>query len=108
MTAISAPFFLLWWGLQRRRYECLALAHGFLSELIIEALIDSSSADEKSRYELAKLYIRHWMDKTPLEVMLTKGKNTEESASTSIVMEKILSALRNLAGRGGGGSDSPS
>ena len=74
VTAISAPFFLLWWMLQRWSFEALTLAYGFQRKAIVEERIFRFAGDDaKLRKELLKIYVVHWMEKSPLEVMLTIG-----------------------------------
>ena len=110
VTAISAPFFLWWWGLQRRRYETLTLAYGFQRKKIVEERVDIYSRKFPELHkDLLKVYVLHWMEKSPLEVMLaiggkSKGMGGASSAATELLreMEKTLIDPKDKAGKDGG------
>lgn len=98
-AAVSAPFFLQVWLLRRRRYECLTLAFGFQRKAIVEERVFAYAGEGGAarRRELLAFYVAHWMDKSPLEVMLSiggKGKGMG-GASTSQAFAEKLAALED-------------
>lgn len=87
VMVISSPLFLIYWARQNRRYECLTLAYGFQRKAIVEERLFSYAGENKQLLdELLKIYLIHWMEKSPLEVMLAmggKGKNISTSTHTA-------------------------
>lgn len=70
----SLPFILLWWILQRLSYESKTLAYGFQRKAIVEErLFHYFGDDPELLKQMQKTYLVHWMEKSPLEVMLTIG-----------------------------------
>ena len=73
-AAVSVPFLLLWWMLQRWGFEAKTLAYGFQRKAIVEErLFDYAQGDEALRKRLMTICLVHWMEKSPLEVMLAIG-----------------------------------
>ena len=70
----SLPFVLLWWMLQRLSYESKTLAYGFQRKAIVEERLFHYFGDDPERLkQKQKIYLVHWMEKSPLEVMLAIG-----------------------------------
>ena len=94
VTALSSPFFLLWWMLQKWSYELKTLSYGFQRKAIVEErLFHYAGNDEKFLQELLKLYLTHWMEKSPLEVMLAIGGKSKgmggSDSPTAALLGKI-------------------
>lgn len=97
VTALSSPLFLLWWMLQRWSYETKTLAYGFQRKRIVEERIFRFSGDdEKLRKELLKIYIVHWMEKSPLEVMLAIGGKGKSMGGGSSPTATLLESAENI------------
>lgn len=95
VVAMSSPFFLLWWMLQRWSYESKTLSYGFQRKVIVEErLFRYTGDDAQFRKELLALYLAHWMEKSPLEVMLAiggKGKSMgERNSFASVLLDKVM------------------
>ena len=109
VAAISSPFFLKYWALQKRRYETLTLAYGFQRKAILEERVFLyAGGDDKFRQKLLESYLVHWMEKSPLEVMLaiggkSKGMGGSSSAASELLreMEKTLINLKDKTGKDG-------
>lgn len=105
VVAISSPLFLLWWMLQRWSYESKTLAYGFQRKAIVEdRLFRYAAVNEKFFQEMLKLYLTHWMEKSPLEVMLAiggknKGMSRNDSPAT-ILLGKVVDSVDVVAKKG--------
>ena len=99
VIAISSPLFLLWWMLQRWSYELKTLAYGFQRKAILEERILLFFRNDREKLKrMQELYIAHWMDKSPLEVMLSigsRGKSMDSSLAKDL-LSKLLDKLSNV------------
>lgn len=85
VTAIFLPLFVRYLALQTRRYECLTLAYGFQRKAIVEErLFRYAGENGQLRDELLKVYLVHWMEKSPLEVMLAIGGKSKNMSEISL------------------------
>ena len=99
IIAISSPLFLLWWMLQRWSHELKTLAYGFQRKAILEERILLFFRNDREKLKkMQELYIAHWMDKSPLEVMLSigsRGKSVDSLFSKEL-LSKLLDKLSNV------------
>ena len=99
VIAISSPLFLLWWMLQRWSHELKTLAYGFQRKAILEERILLFFRNDREKLKrMQELYIAHWMDKSPLEVMLSigsRGKSMDSSFAKEL-LSKMLDKLSNI------------
>lgn len=99
VIAISSPLFLLWWMLQRWSHELKTLAYGFQRKAILEERILLFFRNDREKLKkMQELYIAHWMDKSPLEVMLSigsRGKSVDSLFSKEL-LSKLLDKLSNV------------
>ena len=99
VIAISSPLFLLWWMLQRWSHELKTLAYGFQRKAILEERILLFFRNDREKLKrMQELYIAHWMDKSPLEVMLSigsRGKSMDSSFAKDL-LSKMLDKLSNV------------
>ena len=110
VAAVSTPFFLKYWALRKQRFETLTLAYGFQRKAIVEERVLIYASDyPELRKELLKIYVLHWMEKSPLEVMLaiggkSKGMGGSSSTVTEVLreMKKTLIDLKDKTGKDGG------
>ena len=101
VTVISMPFVVIWWMLQRWSFELKTLAYGFQRKAILEERILLFFRNDPERLkEMQKLYVVHWMEKSPLEVMLAingKSKNvTRENSSASALLKEMLDSINKI------------
>lgn len=102
IAAMSSPFFLIWWMLQRWSYETKTLAYGFQRKRIVEERIFRFAGDdEKLRKELLKIYIVHWMEKSPLEVMLAIGGKGKSMGGGNSPTAALLESAENIIDKTG-------
>ena len=104
VTVISTPFVVIWWMLQRWSFELKTLAYGFQRKAILEERILLFFRNDPERLkEMQKLYVVHWMEKSPLEVMLAingKGKNIgRENSSASALLKEMLDSVSKIIGK---------
>lgn len=100
VLVMSLPFVLLWWMLQRWSYETKTLAYGFQRKRIVEERIfHFFDSDEKFFKELWKIYVVHWMEKSPLEVMLSIGGKGKSMGGGNSPTAALLESAGSVADR---------
>lgn len=106
VTAISAPFFVAWWMLQRWSFELKTLAYGFHRKAILEERILLHFRDDRERLkDLQKIYIVHWMEKSLLEVMLTIGGKNKDVGKRNSPVSTLLESAENIIRKVSKGTD---
>ena len=108
-AAASAPFLALCWMLQRWGFEAKTLAYGFQRKAIVEeGLLRSAGGDAEFRKELLRIYLVHWMEKSPLEVMLALGGKAGMGGGASPTAALLGRAADSGRPSGPSGPSSPS
>ena len=101
-TASAFPLVMLMWLFLRWRYEAKILSYAFHRKVIVEDRINAYFRGDSERFKkMLKIYITHWIDKSPVELMLDiggrgKGKNKRKGKS-DIPTEILLDKLTELA-----------
>ena len=84
LITAAAPFLLLAWMMNRWAFEAKTLAYGFQRKAIVEERLFRYAGDNaRLREELLKIYLVHWMEKSPLEVMLALGGKSKGMGASS-------------------------
>lgn len=99
VTAMSVPFIAAWWMLQRWSFELKTLAYGLHRKAILEERILLFFNNDAERLkEMQKLYIVHWMEKSPLEVMLAIGGKSKSKGNSpaSTLLSKVIDSVKTL------------
>lgn len=97
ITAITTPIFFVIWLLLRWGYEAKTLSYGFYRKAILEERILLYFNNDVDRLrELQKLYIIHWMEKSPLEVMLAISGKNKGVGGGETPTESLLESLEQL------------
>lgn len=99
-VAPSFPLMILVWLFLRWRYEAKILSYAFQRKAILEDRINVYFHSEPDRFqEMRKIYITHWIDKSPVELMLdigTKNKKDGSGSGSDIPAEAVLDKLAEL------------
>lgn len=102
-TALTIPFFLLIWLLLRWGYETKTISYAFQRKAVLEEriLLYFNNDSEKLK-DMQELFVAHWMEKSPLEVMLAiagKRKHGGE-APMDALSGKLEEILKTRVGKG--------
>lgn len=96
-TVIPLSLSILVWLFLRWGYEAKTLSYEFYREAIVEDRINSYFRDDPEILkEMRRAYLIHWMEKSPLEVMLTIG-NKDKGGGSDFPAEALLDKLTELA-----------
>ena len=97
VTAISVPFIAAWWILQRWSFELKTLAYGFHRKAILEErILLFFRSDREWLRDLQKIYVIHWMEKSPLEVMLAIGGKGKSMGGANSPTTALLESAENI------------
>ena len=106
-TTLTAPFLLLVWLLLRWGYETKAISYAFQRKAILEERMLLYFRNDMERLkDMQKFFVTHWMEKSPLEVMLAIGGKRKHGGETpadaiSGRLEELINILKVRTGKDG-------
>ena len=106
-TTLTAPFLLVVWLLLRWGYEAKTISYAFQRKAILEERILLYFNDDAEKLkDMQELFVTHWMEKSPLEVMLAiagKRKHGGEAPMDALSgkLEELISIIKARADKGG-------
>ena len=107
LATLTAPFLLLVWLLLRWGYETKAISYAFQRKAILEERMLLYFRNDIERLkDMQKFFVTHWMEKSPLEVMLTLGGKRKYGGEAPVdalsgKLEELISILKIKAGKDG-------
>ena len=105
-TTLTAPFLLVVWLLLRWGYEVKTISYAFQRKAVLEErILLYFNNDAEKLKDMQELFVTHWMEKSPLEVMLAiagKRKHGGEAPVDALSgkLEELISVLKTKAGKG--------
>ena len=105
-TTLTAPFLVLVWLLLRWGYETKTVSYAFQRKAVLEERIFLYfNNDVEKLKDMQELFVAHWMEKSPLEVMLAIGGKRKHGGETPVdalsgKLEELINILKTRAGKG--------
>lgn len=106
-TTLTAPFLLVVWLLLRWGYEAKTISYAFQRKAILEErILLYFNNDAEKLKSMQELFVTHWMEKSPLEVMLAiagKRKHGGEAPVDALLgkLEELANVLKASASKEG-------
>ena len=106
-TTLTAPVLLVVWLLLRWGYEAKTISYAFQRKAILEErILLYFNNDVEKLKDMQEFFINHWMEKSPLEVMLAiagKRKHGGEVPMDAVLgkLEELINISKAGAGKGG-------